>query len=108
MPGRRVRHAKGVLEIEEAWFPIGVGNLWHARYNYRDLRRGEPDRTAALVGRRAQVVQAIDPVLGTGRVNVGGDDWAARCTTSLPAGAEVVISGADGIVLLVAPARPEI
>lgn len=70
--------------------------------------RGVPTRTEALVGRRAQVVQAIDPVLGTGRVNVGGDDWAARCPTSLPAGAEVVVSGADGIVLLVAPARSEI
>jgi membrane protein implicated in regulation of membrane protease activity len=68
--------------------------------------RGVPTRTEALVGRRAQVVAPIDPVLGTGRVNVGGDDWAARSATALPAGAEVVVEGADGIVLLVAPSRP--
>jgi membrane protein implicated in regulation of membrane protease activity len=68
--------------------------------------RGVPTRTEALVGRRAQVVSAIDPVLGTGRVNVGGDDWAARSAAAVPVGAEVVVEGADGIVLLVAPSRP--
>jgi membrane protein implicated in regulation of membrane protease activity len=66
--------------------------------------RGVPSRTEAIVGRRAQVVQAIDPVLGTGRVTVGGDDWAARCAIAIPAGAEVIVAGADGIVLIVAPA----
>lgn len=72
----------------------------------RLVARGVPTRTEALVGRRAQVVAPIDPVLGTGRVNVGGDDWVARSATALPAGAEVVVEGADGIVLLVAPTRP--
>jgi len=70
----------------------------------RTLRaRGVPSRTESLVGRRAQVIQPIDPVVGMGRVNVGGDDWAARASVSLPLGAEVVVEGADGIVLLVAP-----
>lgn len=70
----------------------------------RTLRaRGVPSRTETLVGRRAQVIQAIDPVVGTGRVNVGGDDWAARAPAAVPVGAEVVVEGADGIVLLVAP-----
>jgi membrane protein implicated in regulation of membrane protease activity len=68
--------------------------------------RGVPSRTEAIVGRRAQVVSAIDPVLGTGRVNVGGDDWAARSANPIPTGAEVIVEGADGIVLIVAPARP--
>ena len=38
LPHRRVRHAGGVLSIEEAWLPIGVKDLWHARYRYRDRR----------------------------------------------------------------------
>lgn len=68
--------------------------------------RGVPSRTEAIVGRRAQVVSAIDPVLGTGRVNVGGDDWAARSANPIPTGSEVIVEGADGIVLIVTPARP--
>ena len=67
--------------------------------------RGVPSRTEALLGLRGQVVQAIDPVLGTGRVIVAGDDWAARAASGIAAGTEVVVEGADGIVLLVAPAR---
>lgn len=53
MPRRRVRYEGGVLEIEEAWFPVGVGDLWHARYRYRDRRPRHADRTlaAAFVAR---------------------------------------------------------
>lgn len=65
--------------------------------------RGVPSRTEALIGRRGQLVEAIDPVVGTGRVNVGGGDWAARSGVPVPAGSEVEVVGADGIVLLVAP-----
>ncbi len=35
-PRRRIRHARGVLEIEERWFPVGVEDLWSARYRYVD------------------------------------------------------------------------
>lgn len=66
--------------------------------------RGIPSRTEALIGRRGQLVEAVDPVVGTGRVNVGGEDWAARSGVPIPAGAEVVVEGADGIVLIVGPA----
>lgn len=38
-PTRRIRHSEGVLAIDEAWFPIGVKDLWHARYRYRDRGR---------------------------------------------------------------------
>jgi len=64
-----------------------------------------PSRTEKLVGQRGVLTEAIDPIRGTGRVNVGGDDWAARADKPLPAGAEVVVDGADGIVLRVSP-RP--
>ena len=40
MPSRRIRYAGGVLDIEEAWFPIGMKDLWHARYRYRDRTEG--------------------------------------------------------------------
>ena len=65
--------------------------------------RGVPSRTEALVGTIAMVTEAIDPVLGTGRVNAGGEDWAARWTGPVAIGAKVTVQGADGIVLLVSP-----
>jgi membrane protein implicated in regulation of membrane protease activity len=36
-------------------------------------------------------------------VNVGGEDWAARATTVIPAGTHVRVHSADGIVLEVIP-----
>jgi membrane protein implicated in regulation of membrane protease activity len=60
---------------------------------------GLPSRTAPLIGRDGQVTHDIDPVLGTGRVVVGGEDWAARATESIASGTRVRVVGADGIVL---------
>jgi inner membrane protein len=60
---------------------------------------GVPSRTGPLVGRDGQVTHDIDPTLGTGRINVGGEDWAARSTEPLPAGTKIRVVAADGIVL---------
>jgi membrane protein implicated in regulation of membrane protease activity len=60
---------------------------------------GVPSRTAPLVGRHGIVTQDVDPVLGTGRVTVSGEDWAARGTESIPIGTKVTVVAADGIVL---------
>jgi membrane protein implicated in regulation of membrane protease activity len=60
---------------------------------------GVPSRTAPLVGRQGQVTHDIDPTLGTGRINVGGEDWAARSTEPLPVGTKIRVVSADGIVL---------
>jgi membrane protein implicated in regulation of membrane protease activity len=61
--------------------------------------RGVPSRTEALVGRQGIVTNDIDPTLGTGRINVGGEDWAARCPEPVATGTTVRVTGADGIVL---------
>jgi membrane-bound serine protease (ClpP class) len=61
--------------------------------------RGVPSRTESLVGRQGLVTHDIDPTLGTGRINVGGEDWAARCAEPLATGTTVRVMGADGIVL---------
>jgi membrane protein implicated in regulation of membrane protease activity len=60
---------------------------------------GVPSRTGPLVGRHGQVTHEIDPTLGTGRINVGGEDWAARCPDPLPIGTKIRVVAADGIVL---------
>jgi membrane protein implicated in regulation of membrane protease activity len=65
---------------------------------------GVPSRTEALLGAHGVVTETIDPVVGAGRVNVSGQDWAARSSAPLPAGTRIRVVGADGIVLEVAPA----
>jgi membrane protein implicated in regulation of membrane protease activity len=60
---------------------------------------GVPSRTAPLVGRHGQVTHEIDPTLGTGRINVGGEDWAARSHEPLAIGTKIRVVAADGIVL---------
>jgi membrane-bound serine protease (ClpP class) len=64
---------------------------------------GVPGRTEALIGREGIVTHDIDATLGAGRVNVQGQDWAARATAPLAAGTRIKVVGADGIVLEVKP-----
>jgi membrane protein implicated in regulation of membrane protease activity len=61
--------------------------------------RGVPSRTEPLIGRQGLVTNDIDPMLGTGRVNVGGEDWAARSIEPISTGTAVRVVRADGIVL---------
>jgi membrane protein implicated in regulation of membrane protease activity len=61
--------------------------------------RGVPSRTDQLIGKDGIVTHDIDPTAGGGRVNVGGEDWAARSSERIAAGAHIRVAGADGIVL---------
>jgi membrane protein implicated in regulation of membrane protease activity len=65
--------------------------------------RGVPSRTEALVGRTGVVTVDIDHEVGSGRVNVGGEDWAARSAGPVSTGTRVRVVGSDGIVLEVTP-----
>jgi len=66
--------------------------------------RGVPSRTDALIGRHGIVTHEIDPTIGAGRVNVSGEDWAARSAQAVATGTRVRVVGADGIILEVTPA----
>jgi membrane protein implicated in regulation of membrane protease activity len=61
--------------------------------------RGVPSRTDPLIGRHGRVTHDIDPVLGTGRITIAGEDWAARSREAITAGTKVKVVAADGIVL---------
>jgi membrane protein implicated in regulation of membrane protease activity len=65
----------------------------------RAATRGIPSRTQQLIGKDGIVTHEIEPTTGAGRVNVGGEDWAARSTGILAIGTRVRVTGADGIVL---------
>ena len=60
---------------------------------------GVPSRTGPLIGRHGVVTHDVDPTTGTGRVNVGGEDWAARGVEPIATGTRVRVVAADGIVL---------
>ena len=66
--------------------------------------KGVPSRTDTLIGREGLVTHDIDPTIGTGRVTVGGEDWAARSSEVIATGVKVRVVGADGIVLEVTQA----
>jgi membrane protein implicated in regulation of membrane protease activity len=66
--------------------------------------RGVPSRTDYVLGKRGKVTEPINPTLGTGRINVAGEDWKATSDHPIPAGTDVIVKGADGIVLLVSVA----
>lgn len=65
---------------------------------------GVPSRSDALIGHEGIVTLDIESTVGAGRVNVAGQDWAARAATPLVAGTRVKVVGADGIVLEVTSA----
>jgi membrane protein implicated in regulation of membrane protease activity len=60
---------------------------------------GVPSRTQPLIGRHGLVTHDINPVTGTGRINIAGEDWAARSRDAITSGTKVLVVGADGIVL---------
>ena len=64
---------------------------------------GVPSRTEALLGREGIVTFDIESTVGAGRVNVGGEDWAARAKAPIQAGTRIRVIAADGVVLEVAP-----
>jgi membrane protein implicated in regulation of membrane protease activity len=63
--------------------------------------KGVPSRTDTLIGATGEVIETLDPIRGSGRVIVNGQDWAARSIGPVPAGARVKVVAADGIVLIV-------
>jgi membrane protein implicated in regulation of membrane protease activity len=88
-------------------FAVGLGlslGLLRPRLVARLGAPGVPSRTQTLIGREGIVTHDVDATVGAGRVNVGGEDWAARSKAPLVAGTRVRVVGADGIVLEVTPA----
>jgi len=93
-------HAGAVVQV--AVFTIALVasfTLLRAKLLSKFHSRGVPSRTDTLMGREAVVTHDIDPTLGTGRVTVGGQDWAAHSATAIAAGTQVRVVSADGIVL---------
>ena len=59
---------------------------------------------AALVGRRAQVIEGLAP---RGRVRLDAETWNAEAAGVIEVGAEVEVTGVEGLTLRVRPVATE-
>lgn len=81
---------------------------WMRKIHNATVEKQGPKATTgmdALIGRKAVVTEEIG-VNAPGRVRIDGDNWQVISPTSdvvIPAGAEVVVTGYDSIVLKVKP-----
>ncbi len=58
-----------------------------------------------MVGKRGEVIEAIEPGAG-GRVSTHGEIWSATAAEPVPRGARVRVVAVDGMTLTVSPERP--
>ena len=68
--------------------------------------RATPTNADMLIGKECVVTEAIDNVLGTGAVTVGGKVWTARTEsdeTKAQEGARAVVVRIEGVKLIVKP-----
>lgn len=64
----------------------------------------EKTNTESLIGQKAVVLDAIDTIHGTGRVEINGMEWSAKVEepkSIIEAGEIVVIEGIQGVKLIV-------
>jgi len=64
----------------------------------------QPSNVDAIIGQRALVIEAIDPLKNTGRVRVGSDEWRARAEQAIAVDAEAEVISVEGTTLIVRPA----
>ena len=67
-------------------------------------RERQKTNAASLIGQKAVVLEAIDLIHGTGRVEVNGMEWSAKTDESeevIEPGKIVVIDGIQGVKLIV-------
>ena len=83
------------------WLVVsGVGIVLFRRF-FGGLANTGGTRNKELVGKTAQVVEALDGAQA-GRVSFEGTTWAARSDEPIPVGKEVIVLDRDGLTLFVA------
>lgn len=81
---------------------VSVGLLWLIGRKSYDAMKAKPaqdlKKLEGLIG------DARTDIKNSGTVYVNGEEWSARSTTTIHAGAQVKVIGRQGLVLLVEPA----
>jgi len=84
--------------VTVAFFLVVIG------FAIRGRRGPRATGKAALLGRRAQVVERLSP---RGRVRLDAEVWNAEAAAAIEVGAEVIVTGIEGLTLRVRPAARE-
>ncbi len=74
------------------------------KYLHRNIVKTNAD---ALVGKEGIVKESIDPLRGSGRIFIGGLDWAAKSSDNrvIPVDAKVTVEKIEGVSLIVTPVK---
>jgi membrane-bound serine protease (ClpP class) len=88
----------GTTSVTVAFFLVVVG------FAIRGRRGPRASGVAALLGRRAQVIERLGP---RGRVRLDAEVWNAEAAGAIEVGDEVVVTGVEGLTLRVRPAARE-
>jgi membrane-bound serine protease (ClpP class) len=84
--------------VTVAFFLVVIGFAIRGRRGPRAIG------VAALLGRHAQVIERLGP---RGRVRLDAEVWNAEAAAEIEVGAEVVVTGVEGLTLRVRPAARE-
>jgi len=83
-----------VLEVGEIVWGLRLARRWRARTG-----------AEAMIGMRAEVATPCHP---KGSVRLNGELWEAECALGADVGATVTVQRFDGLILVVAPAPPQL
>ena len=95
------------LWLQLVWFfAVSLISLWLTRPLAKKYvnSRATPTNADMLIGRECIVTEAIDNVLGTGAVSVGGKIWSARTEEpdgKVEAGSVVTVVRIEGVKLII-------
>jgi len=88
-----------------AFLSVSLGSmLFLPRWGRQSGGPGAKTNVDALIGERALVTEAIDPVTGKGMIKVGGETWRAQADEPIPAGQYVYVEEIRGTKVVVYPA----
>ena len=66
-----------------------------------------PTNVDAVIGAEGIVIEAVDSLLGTGRVKLGGMEWSARSTNgeNIPTGTLIKVDKIEGVKVFITPVK---
>ena len=95
-----------VFAVSSVLYLVLLRRWFQARFaGFEDDQQDPKNQLDDFVGQIVKVLEDIDPLDGSGRVEFKGAQWGARSTVAIAAGERARVIGVDSITLLVEPAK---
>lgn len=78
--------------------------------NFLNSRKKVESNVNALIGKKARIIEALDPIEGFGKVKVNGEVWKALSNDSsqkFKVGEEVIVEDIEGVKLIISKINKE-